>query len=75
MERTVPSTGSEEIDLYVRTYYSLLRSTAEIQIPAADEQVVVHGAEAQGPRDSQGQMILKPIERESSRDRQPPLQY
>ena len=32
MERTVPSTGSEEIDLYVRTYYSLLRSTDEIQI-------------------------------------------
>lgn len=32
MERTVPSTGSEEIDLYMRTYYSLLRSTDEIQI-------------------------------------------
>jgi hypothetical protein len=32
LERTVPSTGSEEIDLYARTYYSLLRSTDEIQI-------------------------------------------
>ena len=32
MERTVPSTGSEEINLYMRTYYSLLRSTDEIQI-------------------------------------------
>ncbi len=32
MERTVPSTGSEEIDLYMRTYYSLLRSTDEIKI-------------------------------------------
>ena len=32
MERTVPSTGTEEIDLYMRTYYSLLRSTDEIQI-------------------------------------------
>jgi hypothetical protein len=32
LERTVPSTGSEEIDLYMRTYYSLLRSTDEIQI-------------------------------------------
>ena len=32
LERTVPSTGSGEIDLYMRTYYSLLRSTDEIQI-------------------------------------------
>ncbi len=32
MERTVPTTGTEEIDLYMRTYYSLLRSTDEIQI-------------------------------------------
>ena len=32
MERTVPRTDSDEIDLYIRTYYSLLRSTGEIQI-------------------------------------------
>lgn len=32
MERTVPRTDSDEIDLYVRTYYSLLRSTGEIAI-------------------------------------------
>lgn len=32
MERTVPNTGSEEITLYIRTYYSLLRSTHPIQI-------------------------------------------
>ncbi|MCX7682641.1 MAG: hypothetical protein N2508_11885 [Anaerolineae bacterium] len=32
MERTVPSTGSEEIQLYMRTYYSLLRTTDEVQI-------------------------------------------
>jgi len=32
MERTVPTTGSEEIELYMRTYYSLLRTTAEVQI-------------------------------------------
>jgi len=32
MERTVPSTASEEIELYLRTYYSLLRSTSETQI-------------------------------------------
>ena len=37
MERTVPSTGSEEIDLYTRTYYSLLRSTDEIQIQSLVE--------------------------------------
>lgn len=32
MDRTVPKTASEDIDLYMRTYYSLLRSTDTIQI-------------------------------------------
>ena len=32
MERTVPKTGGEEIQLYMRTYYSLLRSSDAIQI-------------------------------------------
>ncbi len=32
MDRTVPKTGSEEIQLYMRTYYSLLRSSHLIQI-------------------------------------------
>ena len=32
MDRTVPQTGSEEIELYMRTYYSLLRSTGVIQM-------------------------------------------
>ncbi|HDD24837.1 MAG TPA: hypothetical protein ENF52_05320 [Chloroflexi bacterium] len=32
MERTVPTTGSEEIRLYMRTYYSLMRTTDEVQI-------------------------------------------
>jgi len=32
MDRTVPKTGSEEIQLYMRTYYSLLRSSHAIQI-------------------------------------------
>jgi len=32
MERTVPSTASEEIELFQRTYYSLLRTTGEVQI-------------------------------------------
>lgn len=37
MERTVPSTISEEVELYTRTYYSLLRTTAEVQIRALEE--------------------------------------
>jgi len=32
MERTIPTTGSEEIQLYMRTYYSLLRTTDEVQL-------------------------------------------
>lgn len=37
MERTVPSTASEEVELYLRTYYSLLRSTAEVKIRTLEE--------------------------------------
>ncbi len=37
MERTVPSTGSEEIALYLRTFYSLLRTTSNIQIKSLEE--------------------------------------
>ena len=37
MERTVPVRSSEEIDLYLRTIYSLLRSTTEIQIRSLEE--------------------------------------
>ncbi len=37
MERTVPSTASEEIELYQRTYYSLLRTSAEVQIRTLEE--------------------------------------
>jgi hypothetical protein len=32
MDRTVPTSGNEEINLYLRTYYSLLRSTRAVQI-------------------------------------------
>lgn len=32
MIRTVPTSGNEEINLYLRTYYSLLRSSREVQI-------------------------------------------
>ncbi len=37
MDRTVPRTGSEEIELYIRTYYSLLRSTTDVQIRTLEE--------------------------------------
>jgi hypothetical protein len=37
MDRTVPSTASEEIDLYLRTIYSLLRSTTEVQVRTLEE--------------------------------------
>ncbi len=37
MERTVPSTASGEIALYLRTIYSLLRSSAEVQIRSLEE--------------------------------------
>ena len=32
MIRDIPSRGNEEIELYMRTYYSLLRSTSDIRI-------------------------------------------
>lgn len=32
MDRTVPKSGNDDIELYMRTYYSLLRSTHTIQI-------------------------------------------
>ena len=37
MERTVPSTESEEVELYLRTFYSLLRSTSDVQIRTLEE--------------------------------------
>ncbi|HHY88649.1 MAG TPA: hypothetical protein GYA06_07010 [Chloroflexi bacterium] len=41
MERTVPRTASYEIDLYLRTMYSLLRSSTEVKIRSLEE---VHAA-------------------------------
>jgi len=41
MIRTMPVVHSEEIDLYIRTYYSLLRSSAPIRIRSLEE---THGA-------------------------------
>jgi hypothetical protein len=40
MERKVPTTQTEEIDLYLRTIYSLLRTTSDVQIRTLEE---VHG--------------------------------
>ena len=37
MDRAIPFSASEEIELYQRTYYSLLRSSGEIQIKALIE--------------------------------------
>ena len=37
MERKVPSTISEEIELYLQTLYSLLRSTADVQLRTLEE--------------------------------------
>jgi hypothetical protein len=37
MLRDIPSRGNEEIDLYMRTYYSLLRSTADIRVRSLEE--------------------------------------
>jgi hypothetical protein len=37
MERTVPSTASEEVELYLRTYYSLLRTSGDVQIRSFEE--------------------------------------
>ncbi len=37
MERQKPDTSSNEIDLYIRTYYSLLRSTGEVRVRSFEE--------------------------------------
>ncbi|MEA3395964.1 MAG: hypothetical protein U9R05_00695 [Chloroflexota bacterium] len=37
MRRTIPTDGADEIQLYMRTYYSLLRTTEEVQIRTLEE--------------------------------------
>ncbi|WP_075061729.1 DUF6909 family protein [Ornatilinea apprima] len=37
MERRVPSTASEEIELYLQTVYSLLRSSADVRLKTLEE--------------------------------------
>ena len=54
MIRTVPDTGNDEIQLYMRTYYSLLRTTDAIKLQtlveshaAADSALHVHAGDSQ----------------------------
>ena len=37
MDRAVPSRGNEEIELYIRTYYSLLRSSGDVRVRSLEE--------------------------------------
>jgi hypothetical protein len=37
MDRTPPAAASEEIELYIRTYYSVLRSTAPVRLRSLEE--------------------------------------
>ncbi len=37
MDRSVPVTGNEDVDLYIRTYYSLLRSSGEVKVQSLEE--------------------------------------
>jgi hypothetical protein len=37
MDRTTPNPGNEEIELYLRTYYSLLRSSGEVEVRSLEE--------------------------------------
>lgn len=37
MDRAIPVSGNEDIELYVRTYYSLLRSSGEVQVRSLEE--------------------------------------
>jgi hypothetical protein len=37
MDRAVPTRGNEEIELYMRTYYSLLRSSGDVRVRSLEE--------------------------------------
>lgn len=37
MDRAIPVASNEDIDLYMRTYYSLLRSSGEVQVRSLEE--------------------------------------
>lgn len=45
MDRTVPKTGGEEIQLYMRTYYSVLRSSGTIRIDTlVESHIAMHSS-------------------------------
>jgi hypothetical protein len=44
MEREIPRTTSDEINLYIRTYYSLLRSSSDVPVRAFEEPHVFSGS-------------------------------
>ena len=57
MDRTVPTRNSDEIALYLRTYYSLLRSTREVEIRTLTEaHTRINSALHVGARDEQPDM-------------------
>ena len=37
MDRAIPVSGNEEINLYIRTYYSLLRSSGDVRVKSLEE--------------------------------------
>ncbi len=65
MDRTVPRTGSEEIELYIRTYYSLLRSSMETQIRTLEETHAAMGSslhpDAQNPQPDMSAFIYSSL--------------
>jgi hypothetical protein len=44
MDRAIPSRGNEEIELYIRTYYSLLRSSGDIRVRSLEETHMTMGS-------------------------------
>ncbi len=52
MDRRVPSPTSDSIDLYIRTYYSLLRSSGEVQVRSLEETHRSMGASLHAGADS-----------------------
>jgi hypothetical protein len=44
MDRAIPSGGNEEIELYIRTYYSLLRSSSDIRVRSLEETHMTMGS-------------------------------
>ena len=52
MDRATPTPGNEEIELYMRTYYSLLRSSGEVEVRSLEETHSVSNASLHQGADS-----------------------